>query len=198
MRAAIALMVTTAALYGCVDVPTGYTLVAAGQVPVSQGTMMVRPAGPWNKAPHGQFGLPQAEGWTRNGPVLDAIYFIGALPDGQAIAKQRPEDERKVPPFHATMTPQDLTSMIESAYRIRGRVKVFETTGVKPVTFLGQQGIQFDYTFMNDDSIKRRGRTMIAIAGGKLYVMSLNATELHYFDAALPDFQAMAASAFIG
>jgi hypothetical protein len=39
---------------------------------------------------------------------------------------------------------------------------------------------------------------MIAIAGGKLYVMSLNATELHYFDAAVPDFQAMAASASIG
>jgi hypothetical protein len=39
---------------------------------------------------------------------------------------------------------------------------------------------------------------MIAVAGGKLYVMSLNATDLHYFDAALPDFQAMAVSASIG
>jgi len=52
-----------------------------------------------------------------------------------------------------------------------------------------------DYTFVNEDNVKRRGRTMIAIVGGKLYVMSLNATELHYFDAALPDFQTMAASA---
>jgi hypothetical protein len=198
MRAGIALIATTAVLCGCVDMRMDYTLVPSGQVPVSQGTMTVRPSGAWNKAPRGQFGLPQAEGWTRNGPVLDAIYFIGGLPDGQAIAKQRPEDERKVPLFHATMTPQDLTSMVESAYRIRGRVKVFETTGVRPVTFLGQPGVQFDYTFMNEDSIKRRGRTMLAIAGGKLYVMSLNATDLHYFDAALPDFQAMAASASIG
>ena len=196
MRAAIVLLVTAVGLSGCVNM--GYTLVPSGQVAVSQGSIKLHSAGAWNKAPQGQFGLAQAEGWTRNGPVLDAIYFVGGLPDGQAIAKQRAEDERKVPVFHATMTPQDLTSMIESAYRIRGGVKIFETTGVKPVTFLGQQGIQFDYTFMNDDSIKRRGRTMIAIAGGKLYVMSLNATELHYFDAALPDFQAMAASAFIG
>jgi hypothetical protein len=197
MRAGIVLIVATAVLYGCVAMNADYTLVPSGQVSVSQGTMKVRPSGAWNKAPQGQFGLPQAEGWTRNGPVLDAIYFIGGLPDGQAIAKQRPEDERKVPLFHATMTPQDLTSMIESAYRIRGRVKLFETTGVKPVTFLGQQGVQFDYAFMNADSVKRRGRTMIAIAAGKLYVMSLNATELHYFDAALPDFQVMAASASI-
>lgn len=196
MRAAIVLIVTAAALCGCAD--TGYTLVPSGPVSVSKGSMKVHPAGAWNKAPQGQFGLPEAEGWTRNGPVLDAIYFIGGLPDGQAIAKQRPEDERKVPVFHATMTPQDLTSMVESAYRIRGGVKIFETTGVKPVTFLGQQGVQFDYTFVNEDSVKRRGRTIIAIAGGKLYVMSLNAAELHYFDAILPDFQAMAASASIG
>ena len=197
MRAAIVLIVTAAALCGCAAM-AGYTLVPSGQVSVSQGSMKVRPAGAWNKAPQAQFGLAQAEGWTRNGPVLDSIYFIGGLPDGQAIAKQRAEDERKVPVFHATMTPQDLTSMIESAYRIRGGVKIFETTSVKPVTFLGQQGVQFDYTFVNEDSVKRRGRTMIAIAGGKLYVMSLNATELHYFDAILPDFQAMATSASIG
>jgi len=193
MRAAIVLIVAAATLSGCVA--TGYTLVPSGQVTVSQGSMKIRSAGAWNKAPQGQFGLPQAEGWTRNGPVLDAIYFLGAIPDGQAIAKQRPEDERKVPVFHATMTPQDLTSMIESAYRIRGGVKIFETIGVKPVTFLGQQGVQFDYTFVNEDSVKRRGRSVIAVAGGKLYVMSLNATALHYFDAALPDFQTMAASA---
>ena len=194
MRAAMVLIVA-ATLCGCV---TGYTLVSSGQVPVSQGTMHIHSAGAWNKAPQGQFGLPQAEGWTRNGPVLDAIYFFGAVPDGQAIVKQRTEDERKVPIFHASMTPQDLTSMVESAYRIRGGVKIFETTAVKPVTFLGQQGVQFDYTFVNEDSIKRRGRSVMVVAGGKLYVMSLNATALHYFDAALHDFDAMASSASIG
>jgi hypothetical protein len=188
-------LIVAATLSGCV---TGYTLVSSGQVPVSQGTMHIHTAGAWNKAPQGQFGLPQAEGWTRNGPVLDAIYFLGAVPDGQAIVKQRAEDERKVPIFHASMTPQDLTSMVESAYRIRGGVKIFETTGVKPVTFLGQQGVQFDYTFVNEDSIKRRGRSVMVVANGKLYVMSLNATALHYFDAALPDFEAMATSASIG
>jgi hypothetical protein len=196
MRVAIVLMLAAVVLCGCAT--TGYTLVPSGQVSVSQGTFKIRTSGDWNKAPQGQFGLPQAEGWTRNGPVLDAIYFIGGLPDGQAIAKQRPDDERKVPVFHATMTPQDLTSMIESAYRIRGGVRIFETTAVKPVTFLGQPGVQFDYTFVNEDNVKRRGRSMIAVAGGKLYVMSLNATDLHYFEAALPDFQAMAVSASIG
>ena len=194
MRVAM-LSIVAATLCGCVT--AGYTLVSSGQVPVSQGTMHIHTAGAWNKAPQGQFGLPQAEGWTRNGPVLDAIYFLGAVPDGQSIVKQRAEDERKVPIFHASMTPQDLTSMVESAYRIRGGVKIVETTGVKPVTFLGQPGVRFDYTFVNGDSIKRRGRSVMVVAGGKLYVMSLNATALHYFDAALPDFDAMTASATI-
>lgn len=195
MRASIMLIMAVATLSGCET--NQYTLVPSGQVAVSQGSMKIRPAGAWNKAPQGQFALPQAEGWTRNGPVLDSIYFLGGVPDGGAIAKQRPDDARKVPVFHATMTPQDLTSMIESAYRIRGGVKIFETIGVKPVTFLGQQGVQFDYTFVNEDSVKRRGRSVIVVAGGKLYIMSLNATALHYFDAALPDFQTMAASASI-
>jgi len=194
---AVMVPIVAATLCGCVTT-AGYTLVPSGQVDVSKGSMHVHTTGAWNKAPAGQFGLPEAEGWTRNGPVLDAIYFLGGVPDGQAIAKQRAEDERKVPVFHASMTPQDLTSMVESAYRIRGGVKIFETTGVKPVTFLGQNGVQFDYTFVNEDSVRRRGRSVMAVAGGKLYVMSLNATALHYFDAAAPDFDAMAASASIG
>lgn len=196
MRALILAIIAAGALGGCVA--NQYTLVPAGAVPVSKGTMTIHPAGGWNKAPQGQFGLAEAEGWTRNGPALDAVYFIGGLADGQTIVKQRADEERKVPAFHSSMTPQDLTSMLESAYRIRGGVKIFETTSIKPVTFLGQQGVQFDYTFVNEDSVKRRGRSLIAVAAGKLYMMSLNATDLHYFDAALPDFQAMVGSASIG
>jgi hypothetical protein len=193
MRSALVMVVAGLTLSGCI---TGYTLVPPGQVSVAQGTMTVRPSRAWNKAPQAAAELPQEEGWTQNGPVLDAVFFYGALPDGQAIVKQRPKDDRKVPVFHSTMTPQDLVSMIESAHRIRG-AKLFDTTGVKPVTFVGQQGVQFDYTYVGDDNIKRRGRTIMAVANGKLYMMALQATALHYFDAALPEFETMTASATI-
>jgi len=197
MRAAIVPMVLALTLGGCTAMQQ-YTLVPAGTaVSVSHGTMTVQPPRAWNKVPKGSLGVPQEESWTQNGPVLDGIIFIGALPDGQSIAKQRPEDERKVPAFHATMTPQDLVSMVESAYRIKTGARIFDTVSVKPVTFVGEHGVQFDYTYMRDDNLKRRGRCLMAVAGGKLYLMSLDATALHYFDADLPDFEAMAASASI-
>lgn len=193
MRSAL-IVVVGIAVTGCV---TGYTLVPAGQVPVAQGALTVRTSAAWNKGPQGFSDLPQEEGWTLNGPELDGVYFVGALPDGQSIVKQRPNDDRKVPPFRASMTPPDLVSMIESAYRIRAGAKVFETTGVKPVTFLAEPGLQFDYTYVGDDSIKRRGRSVVAVVKGKLYMMALEGTALHYFDAALPEFERMTASAAI-
>ena len=38
---------------------------------------------------------------------------------------------------------------------------------------------------------------MMAISNGKLYLMNLNAASVHYFDAALPEFETLVASAKI-
>jgi hypothetical protein len=69
---------------------------------------------------------------------------------------------------------------------------------VKPVTFLGTTGMQLDYEFVSTDEVKRRGRSVLAVVEGKLYLMSLDGAALHYFDAALPEFEALVASAQIG
>ncbi|HVY79504.1 MAG TPA: hypothetical protein VG994_00860 [Steroidobacteraceae bacterium] len=187
-------LIASLALGGCV---TGYTLVSPAPVAVAQGSMKVKPSVAWNRAPKGVFDIPRQENWTQNGPLLDGITFIGALESGQAITKQKPKDDRKVPVFRADMTPQDLVSMIESYYRIRAGATIFESTGVKPTTFLGKPGMQFDYTYVLTDEVKRRGRSVLAVVNGKLYLMALDGAALHYFDAALPEFEALAASAVI-
>lgn len=117
------------------------------------------------------------------------------MPDGQAIAKQRRKDDRQVPVFRATMSPQDLVAMIESYYRVKAGAKVFEVKGVEPAMFIGRSGLRFDYSFVGADDIRRRGRTILAINGGKLYLMSLDGADIHYFEAAIGDFSTMAASA---
>lgn len=187
-------LVAALTLGGCV---TGYTLVSPTPVAVAQGSMKVKPARAWNKAPKGAYDVPRQETWTQNGPLLDGVTFIGALESGQAMAKQKPKDDRKVPVFRADMNPQDLTSMIESYYRIKAGATIFDATGVKPITFLGKPGIQFDYNYVGADEVKRRGRAVLAVVDGKLYLMALEGAALHYFDAALPDFEALAASATI-
>jgi hypothetical protein len=188
------LIASTLLLGGCAPM---YLLVQPAPVKVARGAMQVTPTMAWNRQSRGPWTIPSEENWTQNGPLLDSIGFIGALGDGEAMAKQRPNDDRKVPVFRSTMTPQDLVSMIESYYRIKAGATVFETVSVKPTNFLGTTGIQFNYNYVGADEVKRRGRSVIAIVDKKLYLMSLDGAALHYFDAALPAFEALAASATI-
>lgn len=183
------------ALSACV--PT-YTLVSPAPVSAARGTIRVQPTMAWNKIPRSASDIKWEENWTRNGPLLDGLSFIGGLPDGAAIARQRKKDDQKVPVFRARMTPQDLVSMIESFYRIKAGASIFETTAVEPATFLGTRGLQFDYTYISADEVKRKGRSIVAIIDRRLYLMALDGTAIHYFDAALPEFEAMTAGARLG
>lgn len=177
---------------GCAS---GYSLVPPQTVAVANGKFRVTPSQAWNRAPKGARDIAEEENWTANGPALDNISFIGALADGKAIVKQRQKADQKVPIFRADMTPQDLTSMVESFYRIRTGAAVFEPTGVAPATLLGHPGLQFDYEYVGGDEVKRRGRTVGAIIDKHLYLIVLDGTKLHYFDAALPEFDRLVASA---
>ena len=188
----LALLACALPLTGCV---TGYTLVQPDSVTVAKGAMKVKPSIAWNKLPKSPLDIVQEENWTQNGPVLDLITFVGGLPDGQAIAKQRAKDDRKVPVFRSNMTPQDLVSMVESYYRIKAGATVFETSSVAPARFLGQQAMEFNFNYVRADEVKRRGRALLAVADGKLYFMALDAAALHYFDANALEFAAIAASA---
>jgi hypothetical protein len=189
---ALALIAVYGALAACAP---SYTLIAARPAAVARNTIKVTPGIAWNKAPKGPFDIAWEETWTANGALLDRVTFIGGLPDGQAITKQRPKADRQVPVFRATMSPQDLVAMIETYHRLRDGATVFEATGVAPVTFIGVPGLAFDYSYTGADEVKRRGRTVLAINDGRLYMMALDGAAIHYFDTALVDFSAMAASA---
>lgn len=186
---ALAALVTAA---GCAP---KYTLVTTAPVVVAHNGIRVTPGMTWNKAPKSALDVAWEENWTQNGPLLDQITFIGGLPSGQAIVRQRRKDDRQVPVFRTTMTPQDLVSMIETYQRIRGGATVFETKSVTPITFVGKPGLAYDYAFVGADQVRRLGRSVVAIDGGKLYMMTLEGAALHYFDAARPAFDAMATAA---
>jgi hypothetical protein len=172
-----------------------YQLVAPSTVSVARNAMVVTPSSAWNRIPRQPTDIPEEENWTANGPLLDTISFIGALENGRPIVKQRRRDQQRVPVFRSEMSPQDLVSMVESYYRIRSDITVFEATGVQPTEFLGAPGLRFDYIYVGGDQIRRRGRTVMATVGGKLFVIILDAARSHYFDAASVEFDRIAASA---
>ncbi len=181
-----------AMLGGCV--PT-YKLIAPGSVSVAKNSMVVQPASAWNKVPVRPGDIPYEEHWTLNGPLLDSVAFVGALPDGKPLLVQRKKDDQQVPPFRANMTPDDLVSMIESYYRIGQGVNVFDVRSVEPVPFLGKQGLKLDYTYVGGDALPHKGRCVVEVVNGKLYLMRLDGASSHYFDAAALEFGRMISTA---
>lgn len=173
-----------------------YSLIEPGRPEdVARGTMIVTPTVPWNRARRTSFDISREENWTLNGPLLDNLSFIGGLPSGKAIVRQRRRAERQVPRFRSDMSPSEIASMIETFYRVRAGSVRFEMTGLQPRAFLGATGFQFDYDHLDGSEVERQGRAVGAVIGGRLYLALLDGTRMHYFPAALPEFERIVESA---
>ena len=174
----------------------GYSLIRAREVKVGNGSVAVRPPREWNKQSTTLIeDISTVEDWTQNGPYLDTISFVTGMKDGKAVVRQRSRDDRQVPKFRSNMTAPEVAAMIESLFRVRGGTVDFRTTALSPRAFLGASGFQLDFEHLDGDEVRRRGRAVGAIIDGRLYLVLLDATKSHYFDASLPDFEALVGSA---
>jgi hypothetical protein len=174
----------------------GYSLVEAKEQKVGDGKMVVTPPRPWNRAPRSIFfDLSEVEDWTQNGLYLDGISLVTDLKDKKALIRQNRRDDRQVPVFRSDMTPPEIAAMIESLYRIRGGAVDFKTTSLIPRQFLGYPGFQHDYEHLDGDEVRRRGRVVGAVIGGRLFMIMFDAARMHYFDVGVVDFEAIVRSA---
>jgi hypothetical protein len=203
-RFSIAILLATAGLAtsGCSSLGTGesgfsaYSAVNVHRVKVGNGNMTVMPPRPWNRHRAIMFDdVPAVEDWTLNGPLLDGVTFITGLRSGHFMVRQRRTTDQQVPKFRADMTPPEIAAMLESLYRVRGGAVDFHTLSIQPRPFLGTGGFQFDYEHLDGDELWRKGRAVGAVVGGQLYLVMFDAARSHYYDAALPDFESMVASA---
>lgn len=174
-----------------------YSLVRVKPTNVGNGSLTVMPPRPWNR--QRRFFLFDSvrwvEDWTLNGPYLDSLTFVSGLPGGEYLVRQRRSEERQVPKFRSNMTAPEVASMLESAFRVRGGAVEFTTTSLQPRQFLGYPGFQFDFEHLDGDEVRRKGRAVGAVIGGRLYLVLYDATRSHYYANALPDFEAMVNSA---
>lgn len=199
---ATALLVAAFALPACTSLGGGeygfseYAPVNVHRVSVGNGNVSVVPPRPWNRHRPVLFeDLPAVEDWTLNGSLLDGITFITGLRSGHFMVRQRHTADQQVPKFRADMTPPEIAAMLESLYRVRGGTVDFHTLSIQPREFLGTNGFQFDYEHLDDDELWRKGRAVGAIVNGELYLIMFDAARSHYYDAALPDYEAIVASA---
>ncbi len=173
-----------------------YSLIRVRETAVGNHSLRVTPPREWNRQ-RGQLfvDIREVEDWTLNGPLLDGISFVTGLKSQDTLVRQTRRDDRQVPKYRANMTAPEVAAMLESLFRVRGGTVDFKTVGLAPRSFLGQPGYQFDFEHLDSDEVWRRGRAVGATVNGRLYLILLDATRSHYFDAALPDFEAITNSA---
>ena len=175
---------------------SGYSLVRVREVRVGDDSMAVTPPREWNKIAGSLFvDIRAVEDWTQNGPYLDGISFVTGLRDGRALVYQRRRDDRQVPKFRSNMTPPEIAAMIESLFRVRGGAVDFKTLSMTPRSFMGTNGFQFDYEHLDSDEVRRKGRAVATVINGRLYMILFDAARSHYYNALLPDFEALVNSA---
>jgi hypothetical protein len=199
----LAILALTLALPGCAGGPGGfggfgyYSLVRPHRVvEVGNGSMAVVAPREWNRASRSAFsGIGAVEDWTLNGPYLDSISFVSGLPNDKRLIRQEYKADRQVPRFRSTMTAPEIAGLLETLYRVEGGAVQWRTLSLAPRTFLGSPGFQYDYEHLDGDELWRKGRAVGAVIDGKLYLVQLDAARAHYYAAALPDFEAMIASA---
>ena len=175
---------------------SNYSFVRVHRVYVGDDSVSVVPPRPWNRhRPIFFEDIRQVEDWTLNGPLLDGMSFVTGLKNGKSLIRQRRTANQQVPLFRSNMTPPEIAAMIESLYRVRGGAVDFRTLSLQPRPFLGTNGFQLDYEHLDSDELWRRGRVVGAVINGELYLILLDAAKSHYWDATLPDFEAVVASA---
>jgi len=202
-RSKLVLVGAAAVLSACSSVDSGdyggfsdYSAVRVRRVNVGDDSLSVAAPRPWNRHRPILFeDVRDVEDWTLNGPLLDGISFVTGLRDGKSLIRQRRTTRQQVPIFRSNMTPPEIAGMIESLYRVRGGAVDFRTVSLQPRPFLGTNGFQLDYEHLDDDELWRRGRVVGTVINGELYLILLDAAKSHYFDATLPDFEAVVASA---
>ena len=173
-----------------------YELVRVRRTEVGNGNMTVVAPRPWNRRRSFLFDdVTAVEDWTLNGPLLDGITFVTGLKSGHFLIRQRKTADQQVPKFRSDMTPPEIAAMLESLYRVRGGAVEFHQVASQPRPFLGTNGFQFDYEHLDDDEVWRKGRAVGAVINDQLYLILFDAARSHYYDAALPDFEAIVASA---
>jgi hypothetical protein len=167
--------------------------VTADETSVAGGRMNVKPGSHWKRV-HANLNVTRwEEVWTWNGPQIDRMALLGGLPDGKALIVEQTADQQ-VPVFRADMTAQDLTSMLEVSYRLKG-VTVFNIESVEPVDFLGGPGVNLRYNYASGIVIPKRGSCVMRVVGQKLYAMKLEGVANQSFDAVAAQFDLLVASA---
>lgn len=172
-----------------------WKLVAANTpVKVAKSEMSVTPGAAWNRGTHR--ASKKGETWTLDGPSISEVYFAGGLLPGETFYKDVDKKNNPLPVMGSNLQLTDIPEFYESSQRIAYGTAVYEVTGVEPVKFLGQDGVQFTYTFaLTGNPLTYNGIARATLVKGALYLISYDAPALSFFERDKAEAQAIMDSA---
>jgi hypothetical protein len=185
-------LVLAAALSATAPASAGNKLIPAGQrVAVAKSPMTVLPTNEWNKL--GARPGRNSETWTIDGDELNDLTFYGGIPAGKPLFREVDKKNRPLPLVSATMLITDIPALVENSYRIALGTTDMNVDKIEPITFVGNKGVRFTYTFTRqNESLRRRGEAHAAVVAGKLYMITYEAPTLYYFDRSAAAFRTLA------
>jgi hypothetical protein len=162
--------------------------------------LQVTPGEAWNKianavTPYAASQTSTSQYWTADGNLLNLLSFHAGLKPGNTLFRSPSKATRPMPPFRADMTLPEIPEWVESSLRLRATSGSVTLGEIKPINFLQTTGVQFDFTFVDDTEVRRRGRGAASIINGQLYLILYEGTAQVYFDRRLPDVERMIANA---
>jgi hypothetical protein len=175
----VLLMLAACMLHGCVS----YSLVEAGTVQV--GALQVQPESAWSRA--SSAALPFARSgstvWTQDGLTLNRLMIIPAVPDGEAIFKDR-QGYAALPKFRATMLPNELEELTASSLgKMLGEGNaVVQTANLRPHRYGEDRGILLDLQVAVTDGPDYKGLAGALVADDELYVILYLAAVPYYYE----------------
>ncbi|MEH3102699.1 MAG: hypothetical protein PGN12_02195 [Sphingomonas phyllosphaerae] len=190
--ATLALFAAAAPLFAMPAAAHGYR-EQGKPVAVAASTLVVIPNRDWNQLA----GKPgkKAERWTLDGEQLDQVTFYGGIAPGEPLLRERDRKHRPLPKLTRETLLAEVPELLEATYRTDRAIASFTLHDARPERFLGTDGIRFAYEYVDDDNLPRRGEAHAALVKGQLYMATLDAPRLHYFDRVAPSYRALIDSA---
>lgn len=160
---------------------------------VAKSQLEVTPPQDWN-----QLSIrpgKNAETWTLDGEQLNDITFYGGIAPSQPLVKERNKKREPLPKVSRGMLLIDIPDLLEGTYRAYKQISVFKVTSTEPAKFLGSEGVNFAYQYVDADNLTRMGEARATLINGKLYMATFDAPRLHYFAQGLDAYRALVATA---
>jgi len=132
-----------------------------------------------------------------DGGLLDAVIFLGGVPDGKPLTLLPNARTEKLAPFRSTMNASEVMELFEASYSTTLKTSVFTAKNLRPALLGDAEGFRFDVDYTGENEVEAQMAVVGAVRGGKLYLIVYRGARLHYFPAHLADFERIIASAHL-